>query len=297
MNEVKWNDRFNIGVDDIDKAHQRLFSIVGKLLSFNNEDEAKQQHACREGIKYLKNYAVKHFSEEEAYMKSIGYSEYELHKRLHDNMRDKTIPALETELEEENYSVESVQHFLGICIGWLTGHIMIEDHAITGRTSNKWVHNCSKDELISLGDAVIQVLSDTFKIKSQIISEHYSGEDFSSGNALCYRLNYRSVGGELAQVFILYEEQMVLNSLSGMLGRQIKKADKTVIHAMKLISQQFIECIEKYFELTNGYKLEKNDLLTFDQFLRTFDKEYPPYSLLFNANGKGYFAFCVKKIL
>lgn len=297
MNEVKWNDRFNIGVDVIDKAHQRLFSIVGKLLSFNNEDETKQQHACCEGIKYLKNYAIKHFSEEEAYMKSIGYSGYELHKRLHDSMKDKTIPALEEELEEENYSVEAVQHFLGICIGWLTGHIMIEDHAITGRTKNKWVHNCSKDELLSLGEAVIQVLKNTFKVNSQIISEHYSGEDFSSGNELCYRLNYRSNKGELIQVFMVYEEQMVLNSLSQMLGRQIKKADKTVVHTMKLISQQFIECVGKYFELTNGCKLEKNDLLTFDQFIRSFDKEYPPYSLLFKAEGKGYFAFCVKKSL
>ena len=27
-NEVKWNERFNIGVEVVDKAHQRLFSIV-----------------------------------------------------------------------------------------------------------------------------------------------------------------------------------------------------------------------------------------------------------------------------
>ena len=52
--EIKWNDRFNIGVDSIDTAHRRLFSIVGKLISLN-EDETKQQHACREGIKYFKS--------------------------------------------------------------------------------------------------------------------------------------------------------------------------------------------------------------------------------------------------
>ena len=57
MNEVKWNDRFNLGVDSIDKAHQRLFSIIAKLIALN-EDTAKQQYACREGIKYLKNYTL-----------------------------------------------------------------------------------------------------------------------------------------------------------------------------------------------------------------------------------------------
>lgn len=146
---MKWNDRFNIGVESIDKAHQCLFSIVAKLLSLN-KDAAKQQHACQKGIKYFKNYTLKHFSEEEAYMQSINYSEYTIHKSLHDNMRNKTIPVLENELESQNYSVEFVQHFVGICVGWLNGHIMIEDHAITGCAANKWVHQPSEDKMICM---------------------------------------------------------------------------------------------------------------------------------------------------
>ncbi len=294
MTEVKWNDRFNLGVGVIDKAHQRLFSIVGKLIALN-EDEAKQQHACREGVKYFKSYTLKHFAEEEAYMQSIHYGGYEMHKILHDNMRDKTLPALEQELEEQNYSVESVRHFLGICVGWLTGHIMIEDFAITGRTTNKWIHHPSEDEMESLEKAVIQVLHDLFKINAHIVSEHYSGEDFSSGNTLCFRLMYRSGGGERFQVFLVYEERMVLNTLGGMLGRQIKKMDKTVLYTIKVLSQQFMDWVGKHFPITKECQLEKCDMLTFEQLLRAFDKEYPPYSLLFSTEGKGYFAFCVKK--
>ncbi|MCM1568748.1 MAG: hemerythrin domain-containing protein [Roseburia sp.] len=294
VNEVKWNDRFNLGVANIDKAHQRLFSIVGKLLVLN-EDEAKQQHACREGVKYFKSYTIKHFAEEEAYMQSIHYSGYEIHKKLHDNMRDNTIPALEQELEEQNYSIESVRHFLGICVGWLTGHIMIEDCAIAGRTTNKWVHRPSEDELMSLEKAIIQVLHDIFKIDARIISEHYSGEDFSFGKTICYRLTYLAQDGKHFQVFLTYEEQMVLNALGSMLGKQIKRADQTVLYAMRILSQQFMDCVGKHFALTKGCRLDKTDLLTFEQLLRTFDKEYPTYSLLFNTEGKGYFAFCVRK--
>ena len=77
--EIKWNDRFNIGVASIDHAHQKLFSIVGKLVALN-EDETKQQHACKEGIKYFKSYTLKHFADEEAYMQSINYSGYAMHK-------------------------------------------------------------------------------------------------------------------------------------------------------------------------------------------------------------------------
>ena len=70
--EIKWNKRFDIGVDSIDKAHRKLFSIVHKL-SCLNENENNGPWACAEGIKYFKNYAITHFAEEEAYMKSIGY--------------------------------------------------------------------------------------------------------------------------------------------------------------------------------------------------------------------------------
>ena len=294
LNELKWSDRFNIGVDSIDKAHQRLFSIVDKLLNLN-EDMEKQQHACREGIKYFKNYTFKHFAEEEAYMVSIQYPQYEMHKRLHDNMRDKTIPALERELEEQQYSMESIQHFLGICIGWLNGHIMIEDRAITGRSSNKWIHQPEDDEMNSLEKAIIQVVQDLFRVNAQTISTHYGGEDFSFGNALCYRLNYKAQDGKRLQVFLVYENQMILRTLEAILGKQLKKLDKTVVYAMKVLSQKFVDCVATHFILTDGYELERNDMLTFEQFTRTFDKEYPPYNLLFDMGGKGYFAFCIKK--
>lgn len=224
MNEVKWNDRFNIGVEGIDKAHRRLFSIVSKLISLN-EDETKQQHACREGIKYFKNYTTKHFAEEEAYMKSIGYADYDIHKSLHDNMRDKTLPALEQELEEQDYSVKSVQHFLGICVGWLNGHIMIEDHAITGKTTKKWVHQGSENEMASLEKAISQALDKLFRVKAQVISEHYSGEDFSSGKALCYRLTYTCADAKRPLlVYLIYGENMILSMLSETLDQPVKKS-------------------------------------------------------------------------
>ena len=130
--EAEWNNHFNIGVDSIDNAHRKLFSIVRRLIHVS-KDENNGQWACAEGIKYFKTYAIEHFTDEETYMKSINYEGYEIHKRLHDGMRYKTLPALEKDLLESDYSQESIQHFLGICLGWLTAHIMIEDRAITGK--------------------------------------------------------------------------------------------------------------------------------------------------------------------
>ncbi len=295
MSEVKWNDRFNIGVEIVDRAHRKLFSIVGKLLNLT-EDAEKQKHACQEGIKYFKSYTIKHFAEEEAYMRKIGYQGYEIHKSLHDNLQNQTLPALEEEMEAQDYSAESIQHFLGICVGWLNVHIMIEDCAITGKTPHKWVHKPAEDELVSLEKAVIQTFHDLFKLEAALVSAHYSGEDFASGKALCFRMSYRKADGQYTQAVLVYEEQMVIKLISELLGKRVNRVDKTIAEAMKLISGKFMECMETHFSLKDSYKLEKVNILSFEQLVRSFEfeKQFPPYSLLFRTEKNDYFALCVK---
>ena len=291
--EIKWNDRFNVGVESIDSAHRKLFSIVGKLIALN-EDEAKQQHACREGIKYFKSYTMKHFADEEAYMQSIGYPGLAVHKSLHDSLRDKTLPALEAEMEAQDYSTESVGHFLGICVGWLNGHIIVEDRAITGKNPQKWVHQPDDNELESVEKALMQGLEGLSQSKTEVISRRYSGEAFSTGKTLCFRLTYRTEEKKPVRVSLIYEESIVLQALSEILRKEIRRIDETVITAMKLLSEQFVSRLQTHFPLSMCCSFERNDMLTFEQFVRTFDKEYPPYSLLLSAEGKGYFAFCAQ---
>lgn len=289
-NELKWNERFNIGVDVVDKAHQKLFSIVRKLMQLN-EDEKNRQWACAEGIKYFKSYAIKHFAEEEKYMKSIDYSGYEMHKRLHDNMRDKTLPALEKDLMDSDYSPESIQHFLGICLGWLTGHIMVEDCAISGRTVNKWNKDKTGTEIQVLEDAVSDATNNLFKLQSRIVSEHYSCENF--GNSIVYRLTYRSNEGKRVQIFLVLEEKLVIQTMCSLFNMQFKGIDKLVINATKLISQKWVKMISLHFELLEQYELEKDNLMTMEQLQQEFNSGYPYYSLLYDT-GIGYFAFCIK---
>lgn len=293
MHEVEWDERFNIGAAIVDKAHQRLFSIVRRLMNLS-EDEKRSQWACAEAIKYFKNYAVKHFAEEEEYMQSIHYSGYAMHKRLHDNMRDKVLLALEKELEDSGYSEESIQHFLGICLGWLTGHIMIEDRAITGRTANKWKEEQTGDEITALENSISQVMQEVFKLKADIVSEHYAGEDF--GKAIICRITYRSGEKEQIQIFLVLEERLVLSTVGELMDVKFKKVDKMVMDATKQLSQQLLRCVGKYFQVTGQFKFEKDHVMTREQLLQEFNSGYPYYSLLFDT-GMGYFAFCVKKRL
>ncbi|MDE7199181.1 MAG: hemerythrin family protein, partial [Lachnospiraceae bacterium] len=273
---------------DVYKRH--LFSIVQKLIHLS-KDENNGPWACAEGIKYFKNYTAEHFIDEENYMQSINYPGYEIHKRLHDDMRFKTLPALEKDLTESDYSQESIQHFLGICLGWLTTHILIEDRAITGKISNRWKTDNAGADMDALENALIAALQEIFRLKTEIVSEHYSGEDF--GNSLIIRLTYRHTGGKRMKIFMLLEESLILSVVSAILDMPLTKMDKLVMNAGRELSLRIVEHLGIYCRLTSQYHLESSHFMTPEQFRKTLYLEIFDYSLLLNT-GHGYFAFCVK---
>ncbi|MCI9418642.1 MAG: hypothetical protein HFG32_01315 [Eubacterium sp.] len=288
--ELVWNERFNIGVEKVDKAHRRLFSIVYKLMVLS-EDEKKRKWASAEAIKFFKSYALKHFAEEEEYMRSIHYDGYEMHKRLHDVMRDKTIPALEKDLEENDYSSESIQHFIGISLGWLTGHVLIEDRAITGKVPKRWDSVQPKNVTAAMEKVVSQIILEVFKLQTRTVSLQYAGEDF--GKCIYDRISYRSKEGKRLHVFLVMEERLALRTVGQMLDIEFKKVDKMVLDAVRQISQQMMVHMRGYFKMLEQYEFEKDHMLTKEQLEQDFLSEYPRYSLLFDT-GIGYFAFCIK---
>ena len=73
MEEIVWSDKFNIGVEVVDKAHAKLFRIVKKIIDMAKAGETNP-NTYKEGLKYLEAYTMTHFSEEEEYMRSIRYN-------------------------------------------------------------------------------------------------------------------------------------------------------------------------------------------------------------------------------
>lgn len=287
MKQIAWKDSYKIGVDFIDKEHQTLFARMNKLLKIIEEEE-KSEWACREGVKYLKNHATEHFEHEEAYMQSIQYSEYEVHKRLHDNFRYETLPALEAELEETGYSEESIRHFLGVCIGWVVAHTQTEDQAIAGRTVSKWTNIPKKDEKEALGATIIQLVQEMFRLDAKLISDQYSGEDF--GKVVCNCFFYHGKQKEKWEVTIVVEEKLLLQIISGILNTEYKRVDDMVINVFRYLSRQLLEKLRESFPMIDLMELDKECLLTHEQLLNSFRRKQPACSLLFNAKG-GYFAF------
>ncbi len=291
-NQLIWDDKYNIGVEIIDKEHKRLFKIINKLFAFG-EEEKKGKWACKEGIKYFKEHAMKHFKDEEDYMESIHYEELETHKYIHKNFRESTLPALEEELKLTDYAPDAVDHFLGVCAGWLIGHTLTEDLAIVQGQASKWSNRLPDKEHTAIKKTIIQLLYDMFHLESHVISETYGGEKF--GNGVYYRLVYATEEDEKKwEIILVFEETMLINTVGKIIGIRSNKLDTMLVNAARYTAQQFVRRVMKKFPSMNIEEctMEEENLLTYNQFQEVLERKSPQVSLLFNT-GAGYFSYCI----
>lgn len=289
MKTIPWNKRYELGVESIDKQHKQLFATINKLLTLG-EEEGKKEWVCKEGVKYLKNHVAEHFQHEEGYMRSIDYPNFEVHKRLHDDFQNVTLPALETELVETNYSEEAMRHFLGVSIGWLVAHTQTEDLAIAGKQMSQWMNISSAAELDVLEQALVQLSKDLFQLKAKAISRQYGGEEI--GKTICYRFAYHGNRKERWEIIWGIEEELLLKVVSDLMETQYLKVDDLVINITRYIARQLVEKIRECFPHLEEFEMEGESLLTHDQLVSAFERVTPFCSLLFDT-GAGYFTFSV----
>lgn len=289
-NQLVWQDRYNLGVEVIDKEHKKLFSILNKLFNFGKQED-KSQWVCQEAIKYFKDHALQHFTDEEAYMVSVNYGGFETHRRIHKTFRERTIPALERELEQTNYSPDSVDHFLGVCAGWLIGHTMIEDYAIVrGENIKQWENLQPDEEQAVMGQTIMGLLHSMFQLDSQLISDCYGGEKF--GDGIYYRLIYSAKDKKRWEFFLIFEQKMIVSTIGSVMNAKSEALSVMLMNAARYVAMQLVERVKRYFPNSENFELKDEQFLTYEQFQKVFEKQSPQYSLLFDT-GKGYFAYCV----
>lgn len=288
--QLVWKDEFNIGIDAIDKEHQRLFSIINRLFVLRHEEQ-KSGKACEEGIRYFYEHAIRHFTDEENYMELIGYKNLKIHKRIHKDFRDRTLPVLEGELKRSNYSPEAVDHFLAVCAGWLIGHTMTEDRAIAGKDVSRWEELLPAQELESMKNVIMDCVHRMFDLKARVISETYDGEKF--GNGIYYRMVYgREQDRKKWEIIMVFEEKILVNTIGKLMGVRSKKLDVMLINATRYSAGQFIWHVMSHFPSVEAYEVQEENLLTYEQFQQIFEKEKPQVSLLFGTD-QGYFSYCI----
>lgn len=126
----EWKDSYSVGIDEIDKQHQRLFEIGRKLSRLASDFDSSSKDEVLGIIKELKDYTVYHFRYEELLMQKYNYSGFEDHKAEHDSFVEKLY---EDDLKSADQLSESmVLDMIDFIFIWITGHILQTDRKYMG---------------------------------------------------------------------------------------------------------------------------------------------------------------------
>jgi len=111
---VEWREGFRIGIDQLDREHRHLFSLV-LALNLGTVGQTVEQ---------LLDYVVTHFSHEQEAMESSGYPALEQHLRLHEEFASRIADFL---MPADEWTAERVQDLRRFLNKWLISHIMTHD--------------------------------------------------------------------------------------------------------------------------------------------------------------------------
>ena len=124
---LEWNDRFAVGVQEIDNQHKELFKRVNSLVDAMTQKKGKDEIA--NVFKFLENYVVAHFGMEERYMAMHSYHDTPSHKAQHSEFIA-SFNALKKRYEETGATSEIVIMTNSKLGGWLRTHIPVTDKAL-----------------------------------------------------------------------------------------------------------------------------------------------------------------------
>lgn len=136
---MQWTEDLSVGVDRIDEQHKELFEKINDLVV------AIKSHTCKykigDVVKFLEDYVVFHFGQEEKYMLEFGYPGYKHHKAQHEEFMNnierlkEVLPALEGGKKPGSYnlSVETNQ----LVVDWILEHITKVDKSLGKFLSGK----------------------------------------------------------------------------------------------------------------------------------------------------------------
>ena len=122
MSMMMWNDKLETGIPKIDEQHKELFRQVAILLDKTTADRIP------ETLKFLGDYVVKHFIDEQGLQASVNYPKAEEHKKLHAAFTAR-FGELKKKFEDSggNLKFEAVTEINRVAVAWLKEHIMIHD--------------------------------------------------------------------------------------------------------------------------------------------------------------------------
>ncbi len=119
---IEWTDELSVGIQEIDEQHKILVNLINELYGAMIKGGAKETNGAI--LRRLVDYTKTHFTVEESLMRIMGYSDYDAHKKRHD---DFVAQLKELQQKFDQGQVHISMELLNFLKDWLSNHIMKTD--------------------------------------------------------------------------------------------------------------------------------------------------------------------------
>ncbi|MBL7215646.1 MAG: hemerythrin family protein [Phycisphaerae bacterium] len=123
--KIKWDKSIGVGVPQLDEDHKRLVDILNYIDAHQSDDVKSETVSLV--MEQIREFASSHFRREEKYMQSIDYPEYDSHKILHKQFREKTAALCIDVMNHKKTTPQNIYHFLH---NWVLEHMLHADKQI-----------------------------------------------------------------------------------------------------------------------------------------------------------------------
>lgn len=126
----EWKQRYQLGIEEIDKQHRKLFEIGARAYELARLEDAYDRYDdIMEMLQELLDYAQYHFSYEEDIMRKHNFDLLEHHAKEHSYFVAKVKSLLARDIDEEQE--QTLQEITDFLSEWVSTHIMFEDRKYT----------------------------------------------------------------------------------------------------------------------------------------------------------------------
>lgn len=123
---ISWNEKYETGIEEIDKQHKTLFKIAESLYAAKEGEEKELGQSIDKTADEFLEYVKYHFKTEESLMEKCCFKGLDEHKRVHKEFEEKAI-SYQARIKEESGDMFLAMEMMNFLIDWIIGHILVMD--------------------------------------------------------------------------------------------------------------------------------------------------------------------------
>ncbi|MFA5098796.1 MAG: bacteriohemerythrin [Candidatus Paceibacterota bacterium] len=130
MEKFIWEEKYSVGIKEIDEQHKHFFEIANGIIDLTAKENLAKEEAVK-SLQELGDYAFYHLSTEESYFDKFKYQDAPLHINAHNEYRE-AVGEYFRKMADPLIDIKKLAEEMAAYSGnWLLAHIMVVDKLYT----------------------------------------------------------------------------------------------------------------------------------------------------------------------